>query len=262
VRERRLAFAEVAALYDQARPSYPQELVADVIALAPLEGARRALEVGAGTGKATVLFAQHDLSVLALEPSVEMARIADRNCAAYPNVVIERIDFERWRPHEAPFPLLYSAQAWHWVSAETRYRKARSVLQTGGLLAVFWNRPDWERCALRAEIDAVYTRAAPGLAAASPMRPGCSGSPDAWSEWGREIDSAAGFARPEVRSYRWDWQYTSEQYARLLRTHSDHIVLDPSQQEALYEGVRAVIDAAGGVLALTYVTWLCVAWAV
>ena len=127
---------------------------------------------------------------------------------------------------------------------------------------MFWNRPDWQRCALRAEIEAVYARAAPGLVAASPMRPGCSGSPDAWREWDSEIGSAAGFARPEVRSYAWDWQYTSEQYARLLRTHSDHIMLDPCQQEALYEGVRGAIDAAGGVLALTYVTWLCLASAV
>ena len=60
---RRLAFGEVAELYDEVRPSYPAELVEDVIALAPLDGdAPRALEVGAGTGKATVLFAQRGLS--------------------------------------------------------------------------------------------------------------------------------------------------------------------------------------------------------
>jgi len=54
---RRLSFGGVAELYDRSRPSYPPALVDDVLEFAgvgPGE-ADRALEVGAGTGKATVL---------------------------------------------------------------------------------------------------------------------------------------------------------------------------------------------------------------
>lgn len=88
-RERRLAFGEVAEQYDRTRPSYPDALVDDVLALAPTDhGAARALEVGAGTGKATVMFAARGASVVALEPSPEMAAIAERNTARYTNVVI------------------------------------------------------------------------------------------------------------------------------------------------------------------------------
>ena len=262
MRERRLAFGQVAERYDQARPSYPSELIDDVLALAPLDGGGSGtLEVGAGTGKATVLFAARGVSVLALEPSVEMAGIAEHNCAAYPHVVIEQTEFERWQQPVERFPLLYSAQAWHWIAPEARYPKAHAALVPGGLLAAFWNRPDWERCSLREEIDDVYARAAPSLEAGGPMRPGRSGSADVWGDWCRQIDGAPGFARPEVRTYRWAWSYTSEQYARLLSTHSDHIVLDAGQQAVLYQGIMDVIDAAGGVLALTYVTRLCLAWA-
>src|SRR5438105_8011948 len=71
--ERRLAFGAVAELYDRARPSYPEALVEDVVALAPLGSPPRALEVGAGTGKATVLFAARGVAVHALAPSAEMA---------------------------------------------------------------------------------------------------------------------------------------------------------------------------------------------
>ena len=47
-------FGEVVQDYDQVRPGYPDDLVDDVTALS---GAGPALEVGAGTGKATVSFA-------------------------------------------------------------------------------------------------------------------------------------------------------------------------------------------------------------
>jgi SAM-dependent methyltransferase len=261
-RERRLAFGEVAELYDRTRPSYPPALVQDVLELAPLQDVPRALEVGAGTGKATVLFARRGVSVLALEPSPEMAAIAARNCAGLANVTIERTGFERWQRREPEFPLLFSAQAWHWISPELRYQQARAALQAGGVLAAFWNRPDWAACALRDELEAAYRRAAPELLADGPMHPSYLGSSDVTGDWEPEIDAAAGFEMAEVRDYSWTCRYSSDEYARLLQTHSDHILLERGHRDALLQLVGAVIDDHGGVLELTYVTWLCLARAV
>ena len=263
-RERRLAFGEVAELYDKARPTYPEMLVDDVIALAPLDGRARALEVGAGTGKATVLFAARGVAIHALEPAAEMAAIARRNCAPYPKVTIEVSEFEPWRPPAASeeFGLVYSAQAWHWISPETRYAKARAALARGGLLAVFWNRPAWDACALREDIDAAYVRTAPELIDDAPMRPTSAERPRQWSSWPAEIDAAEGLENAEVRTYTWQRRYSSREYTQLLRTHSDHIVLERAKQEALYLAVSDVIDAHGGVLELTYRTRLCLARAV
>ena len=88
--ERRLAFGDVAQLYDRARPSYPSELIDDVLAFSGAAPGDRALEVGAGTGKATVRFAERGLEVLALEPSPGMAAVASRSCAPHGNVTIEQ----------------------------------------------------------------------------------------------------------------------------------------------------------------------------
>jgi SAM-dependent methyltransferase len=265
-RERRLSFGEVANLYDRARPTYPDALVDDVIALAPLDGSGGALEVGAGTGKATVLFAARGVAIHALEPIAEMAAVARRNCAGYPSVTIEVSEFEPWRPGRAgpqsEFGLVYSAQAWHWISPETRYQKARAVLARGGLLAVFWNRPAWDACALRDDIDAAYARTAPELIDDAPMRPTSSDRPLQWARWPAEIDAANGLEQPEVRTYTWQRRYSSGEYTELLRTHSDHIALERAKQEALYLAVGDVIDAHAGVLELTYRTRLCLARAV
>jgi len=258
-RERRLVFGEVAELYDRARPSFPAALVDDVLVLAGLDAGGCALEVGAGTGKATVLFAARGASVLALEPDPAMAAVAERNCAAYPNVTIERAEFEHWDP-PATFSLVYSAQAWHWIAPELRYVRARAALRPGGVLAAFWNRPEWDGCALREELDSVYRRVAPELGAGGgPMHPAPSRPLDLCDQWEREIAPAGGFEQAEVWSYRWVYEYSTEEYLRLLRTHSDHIVLDPAPLVALLEGIGAVLHRHGGSMEVSYVTRLCLA---
>ena len=54
-------------------------------------------------------------------------------------------------------------------------------------------------------------------------------------------------------------RYETEEYLRLLRTHSDHILLPPQQRDALLDAVAGVIDRHGGTLELEYVTLLCLA---
>ena len=259
--ERRLAFGSVADLYDRARPSYPSALVDDVLEFAGAGPGDRALEVGAGTGKATTLFAERGLRILALEPSHEMAVIARRRLAAHEGVMIEETEFERWLPQRR-FKLLFSGQAWHWVEPEVRYARAREALVERGALAVFWNRPRWGSSPLREELDDAYTRTAPELGAGSagpgPMRPGVEAPPAWWGDWTSELRGAAGFEPPELRSYSWTEEYSTQRYLELLQTHSDHVVLADGRRNALLDAVAAVIDRHGGTLTVEYVTelWL------
>jgi SAM-dependent methyltransferase len=254
-RERRTAFGEVAELYDRARPSYPKELVDDLIGLMPEGQPKRALEVG--TGKATVLFAERGIDIYALEPLEEMAALAEHNCARYPNVTVERAEFEDWDSDGQKYALLYSAQAWHWISPELRYRRAHTVLAPGGVLAAFWNRAEWEVNPLQPRIDQVYERAAPELLPNNAMR--MTYSADTWGRWQEEIDAAGGFEGAEVRTYRWQAEYSTAEYIELLRTHSDHILLDRRKSELLYAGIADVIDDGGGAIDVNYLVRLCLA---
>ncbi len=49
----RRSFDAAADLYEAARPSYPEELFDDLVALTALEPGARLLEIGCATGKAT-----------------------------------------------------------------------------------------------------------------------------------------------------------------------------------------------------------------
>jgi SAM-dependent methyltransferase len=256
-REPRLVFGTVAERYDRVRPSYPSVLVDEVIALA---GDGPALEVGAGTGKATLLFAQRGVAVHAVEPSAEMASIARQRCADFPDVTIEESDFEDWHGDRHAFALVFSAQAWHWVAPELKYVRAREALSDGGLLAAFWNRPDWGRCDLRDELAAAYRQVAPDFSDdPGPMHPGSEIAPDRWEDWDAEIVEAAGLDDPRTRFYEWSADYTAQRYAELIATTHDHILLADETRAALLAAVRDVIDRHGGTLSLPLVTKLCLA---
>lgn len=251
-------FGEVADLYDRYRPAYPVPLVDDLVAHARLDGSQSVLEVGAGTGKATLMFAARGIPVVAVEPSREMASLAHRNCRAFIGVEIEQADFEQWDPRARRFPLLFSAQAWHWVDPALRYSKAREVLVEDGLLAAFWNRPAWDRCELRTALLGVYEETVPELAPDGPMHP-ANLRPDGMEDWEGEIAAVDGLGCAEVRYYEWEQAYSVDDFVGLLATISDVRLLAAARRRSLFAAVGAVIDAAGGSITLAMRTRLCVA---
>jgi SAM-dependent methyltransferase len=261
--QRRLVFGQVADLYDRSRPSYPPALIDDLIALSGVGATLPALEVGAGTGKATRLMAQRGVSVLAIEPSHEMAVVARRACAAYPHVAFVQSDFETWEPdHTAdPFGLVYAGQAWHWVDPAHGYARARQALVDGGLLAVFWNRPVWDQAPLRGVLSETYRTVAPTLEGDGPMHPDNTGI-DAEDEWHQAIATAAGFGQAEVRRYAWSLEYSSQQYADMVATLSETRLLEAEPRDELLSAIHDAIAAQGGRLELPMSTRSCTARAV
>lgn len=253
----RLAFGQVADLYDRARPSYPRAAVDAVIEFGALAPPMRIVEIGAGTGKATVLFAVRGLGVVGLEPSAEMAGVARAKCADYPEVEIVEAEFEHW-PAPELFAALVSVNAWHWIAPEQRYEKAAQALAPGATLASIWTFPDWERCPLRAALSAAYRRAAPDLSPEFPMHPDSEPTRLA-GDWRGEIESTSAFCDPVTRSYPWSESYNASGYAALLATHQDHILLQPGRRAELMAAIAATIDQAGGTLAMPFVTYVCLA---
>src|SRR5579859_1722282 len=256
-RERRLVFGETAESYDRYRPTYPPALIDDLVVMAGLDGQRAVLEAGAGTGKATVLFAARGIPVVAVEPSPEMAAVARRACAEYPHVEVHESDFEAWDPQGQTFPLLYSGQAWHWVPPEAGLARAREALDRGGLMAVFWNRPVWTRAELREPLMAVYERM-PELEGDSPMHP-ANLLPDAGIDWRGQIACAPGLGDAEIRYYDWSRRYTAEEYTGLLGTTSEFSLMPEERRAPVLGAIGAVIEAHGGAMELPMTTRVCLA---
>jgi hypothetical protein len=237
--EQGLVFGQVADQYEAARPSYPDALFDAVMEYGSLRPGDAALEIGAGTGKATMGFVARGLAVHALEPSAEMARVLRAK-----GVTVEETTFECWSGQGAGVRLLFAAQAWHWVRSGDRYELAANALTRGGTLALFWNKAREWTGPLGAANDAAYDQHAPHL----------TSSVGRW-ELDRTIDEIARTARLSDATKRvitWEQRYTTAEYVTLLGTHSDHRVLPDDRRTRLHEAVGAVIDAHGGTVDVIY----------
>jgi SAM-dependent methyltransferase len=257
VREQRLVFGEEPELYDRARPGYSDALVDTVIAFGRVEATKcRALEVGAGTGKATVAFARKGVRVHGLEPDPAMAAVARRNTASYPGVEIEEASFEEWDLGDSAFDLVFSAQAWHWINPEVRCPKAAAALVPGGSLALFWHRVQWdEDDPVRMDLDECYRTYAPELYARGPGFPGLTTT--ALEEEARgELALCADFTDVSVREFPWEQTFDATTYVDRLRTQSDHRLLPADEREQLFGAVRSVIAGHGSSVLVPHSTLL------
>lgn len=131
---RALVFGSVADAYERYRLGYPDE-VADVALAYAEPPLARALEVGAGTGKATRLFAGRGITVTACEPDPAMAAVLRRETTGLP-VEVEVATFEAFVGDGEPYDLLLSASAWHWTDPAVRWDRTAALLRPGATVAL------------------------------------------------------------------------------------------------------------------------------
>jgi SAM-dependent methyltransferase len=236
-RERlRATFDSAARLYDLARPDYPAELFDELVRLADLRPGASLLEVGSGTGRATVPLARRGYQITGIEIGAKLAERARQNLAGFPGAEIVQGTFESWRPPAGvTYDLVFAATSWHWVDPEVRYRRAWELLRPGGHLA-FWGASHVFPAGgdpFFGVIQDVYDEIGEGLPPGSAfLRPG--ELPDA----GDEIETSGLFGEVEIRHFDWEVRYDAEGYIRLLETFSGHIAMEQWKRDRLYGEIR------------------------
>jgi hypothetical protein len=247
-----LLFGTDAEVYDEARLEYPDEIVDAALAYAGQPAA--AVEVGAGTGKASEAFAVRGVDLACLEPDPAMATVLRRRFADRPHVTVVESTFEQWTPPAGGVELVYFALSWHWADPPTRVRRVHDALIAGGALALLDHQHAFADPKLESAVHAVYEETAPQL------RPGsmsiCGGVID---ERLAELTESGLFADLEATSLSYDHPYPTARYLRLLGTFSSHLSVAPARRRRLHERIAEVIDAAGGVIVVRLVTTLVLA---
>jgi len=138
-RQLRTTFDSAAALYQRARPEYPDALYDTLVELTALEPSDWLLEVGCGSGKAALPLARRGFRITCIELGSALAAVARETLRDFPGVEVVKADFEKWQPaHGARFELVFAATAWHWIDPAKRYQHAWELLRPGGHLA-FWS---------------------------------------------------------------------------------------------------------------------------
>ncbi len=256
--ELRTTFESVAERYDAARPSYPQALLDDLVEVARVPPGGRILEIGPGTGKASVALAARGYSLVGVELGLQLAEVARRNLAPFAEAQVFVGDFEEWEPldPEERFDAVVAFTAFHWIAPEVRYAKPARLLRSGGALAVVETShvvpadSDPFFAEVQADYDAVVPREG--------QRP--PGPPEEVGDLREEIEATGLFPHVEVRRHLWEVEYTADEYLAVLGTYSDNLALPADQRDELFARIRARIGVApGGSVTKSYLATLNVA---
>jgi SAM-dependent methyltransferase len=233
-----LVFNEVAELYDRVRPTYPDELFADLVAITGLGEGSSVVEVGCGSGQATRSLAALGCSVTAVEAGADMASLARRRMAGSPNVTVETSSFEAWDDRGRRFDGLVAAASWHWVDPAVGWRRAHEVLRTDGWMAILGNvvvrRPgEPEVYAETADLHERYSPGNPGWG-----HPSLEDEVRATDEgWGPPNDPGDLFGPTIVRWYPAVQWFDGAGFADLLRSTSLYRDLELDVREPLLDAV-------------------------
>lgn len=253
--ERRAHFDEIVVNYDKARWNYPDELFSDIFTYAGKEADKKAIEIGAGTGKATTPFLDAGYDVTAVEMGENMTEFLRNKYKAYPNFNVITNTFENAVLKDNSFDLIYAASSFHWIDAEIGCPKAHGLLKNNGVFVLFRNNAvpagDDE---LYAESQGVYEKhyysyyktekrpVSPSeITYEDFLKP--TGIYRAFRFNGLE---QYGFKDIKIKLYNVEKIYTADEYIALLDTYSDHRALPDDNRASLYEGIKNAIIKHGG----------------
>jgi len=253
VREyRRAAFDDVALLYDQIRPGYPDKLYKDLVGLSKIPDNGKILEIGAGTGQATLPLAEMGYHITAIELGDNLARVAKDKLKSFPEVEVLVDSFEKWELPSEPYDLVIAATAFHWIDPKLRFEKSAAALKLGGAIGIFgsWHEMENDKEFIDAT-EPIYNRYMPPKESYQRL---------AITPTGQELEATGLFINPVESSYKWTATYTANEYIRLINTYSEHRRLLEAQREGLFTDLTELINKDfGGHVTKHYTTRLIVA---
>ncbi len=209
----------------------------------------RVLEVGCGTGKATVAVATAGCVIHCVDPGENLVSIARQSCGQWPGVRFIVGRFEEVALESHSYDLVYSAQAFHWTDPATRWTRCTECLGRGGSVALLNNY-------------SVAPTAGPGKEVSAMIERETAGAMTPWShvaaieEWKEEMTATGLFGPVQVRRHRWTRRCSAEQYVGLFGTYSDFLSLPSPIQDRVSRGIREVLARHGGCIDHSYETIL------
>jgi SAM-dependent methyltransferase len=242
MKRRALHFGSVASAYEKFRSGYPEALVDEVLAYAG-HPVRTALEIGAGTGKATRAFTARGVAVTATDP--DQAMLAELSVHVPPPVLTVRASFEDL-PLTSAYDLVFAAASLHWTQPHGRWRRVAAMLEQNGTFASFAGQllladPGVEQA----------VRAARSAFLASDDVPSPDGTPaDSSMQWpGTELVASDLFTDVRQSSFERRAVLSAHHYIGHLSTVSAYLELPGPTRERVLARILSVLPERVAVVA-------------
>jgi SAM-dependent methyltransferase len=238
---KRASFEGAAELYAHGRPRYPDFVIDDVVDLAGFGPGSRIVEIGCGTGQATIGLAERGVDVTCVELGQQLAKAARRELASYPHVRVVNADFEHWQADTASYDGVAAFLAFHWVDPGRRYSLAARLLRPDGALAVASVHHVMPPGADPFYFEVQEDYRAVGMAGDEPPPP-----PEEIVYLEGEIEASGFFGPVAVRRREWEVISTAAEHIALIGTYSPHLLLPEDQRLELFDRIRRRIEARPG----------------
>lgn len=237
----RLKFNEDEKNYDNYRPIYPKQLFSDIINYSNIYSDCEILEIGIGTGQATLPILQTGCKVTAIELGDNLTQYVKDKYRYYKNFNVINADFIEHPIKGETFNLVYCATAFHWLPLEEGYTKVRNILKDNGTIALFWNHPFPNR---KDDISNIANRKIYNKYLQSDKEVVEFSEKDCQ----KRIDELEQFGFKDITSKLYYAQrvLTSDEYISLLNTYSDHRSLPPEIKNNFERDMKNSIDEVGG----------------
>ena len=223
-REAAIGFDRAADAYERARPSYPADAVAHVVAQLGIDGSSRVVDLAAGTGKFTRLLVPTGATLVAVEPVEGMRRVLEE--------VVPGIEVHTGTAEAIPLPdesvdAMVCAQAFHWFDGPAALAKIRRVLRPGRGVAVVFNIRDESEpwVAELTRITGVETAPRPHHTASRAAFAG-------------HVADDGGLGPVTVTTFRYVQPLDEASLVERVTSQSWIAAMEPDEREALLDGVR------------------------
>ncbi|WP_236655158.1 class I SAM-dependent methyltransferase [Streptacidiphilus carbonis] len=232
----------MAEAYERFRPGYGAELFDTVTEYAG-RPVRTALEIGAGTGKATRLFAERGVAVTATEP--DGAMLAELRKRVPTGVRTVQAAFEDLRPGET-YGLVYAAAALHWTEPEGRWSRMAALLEAGGVFACVGGPVELADPAVE---EAVRAARAPFLESDDVPSPDGT-PPEQAMQWpGTELQRSEWFGDVRQTVIERRFTMTAHEFVGYLSTVSAYLQLPDPVREQVFDRIVQVLPETVGIAA-------------
>jgi SAM-dependent methyltransferase len=236
------SFGGAADTYERGRPPYPPQALDWLLP----PGARRVLDLGAGTGKLTRELAARGLDVVAVEPLEGMRQELSR---VLPGTPVLDGSAEHIPLPDGSVDAVLAAQAWHWVTPERAAPEVARVLRPGGTLGLVWNERD-DREPWVSRLNRIVEEQGNKLAADEMRAHNDHDNPRVGPPFGPL----------ELHQVQWVHHSSVPEVVDMIASRSYVILLPPGQRETLLASVRHLLEsdptlAGQPGIPLPYVTW-------
>lgn len=231
--------------YHSVRPGYPAEMYDDIRRHCNLDAESRVLEIGAGSGIATVELAKFGSQIVALEPGANLVEIARRQTSTYPNVQVVKGTFEDFEDR-TPYDTIMAFTAFHWLREGGRFQKISDLLKGSGSVVIVWNSFFQSETPVTQAINHVYAECLPEIypdvVIASDVNRGVLDKLQ-----GREVEiwQSRSVYPVFVRKYQTLYNYDATTYPELLNTFPKVVELPDEQRQRFLGRISEVIQQFG-----------------